>query len=213
MSKTLEDLEKENISLVKDLGDLKTKMSEFFKKQETNVPKTKEAEVDVSILEEAKKKASLEQERKELENEILQVASFNQYMLDSFKESDFFDDEVKQIFEVAKEKTYKNQTERANDIKISVFESVFGKQKNLEILPSSIQNKINGFFKFSSQKKNEVIKSYFEYIQIAKDIYEEKKKSEYNLKMREKGYVNDKTMEYEKRIFEIRNKKESQKNQ
>lgn len=203
MPMTLEDLEKENEKFKAQLSGISELLARLEgegkgKGKEKGDKTTKND--DDSVLNEAKKKAAEDIEKKEWEKQILESANFENFLKLELKDSDFFGENVKKVVEVLATKEFKNSIEKTRELKSSIIEDIFSKQDYIDMLPERLRGKAEEYTKFSKTKKIESANDYFEYVLIVKDLYDRSKKDEMLKKLQGSGFRNQTASDYENKF-------------
>ncbi len=203
MPMTLEDLEKENEKFKAQLSGISELLARLEgegkgKGKEKGDKTTKND--DDSVLNEAKKKAAEDIEKKEWEKQILESANFENFLKVELKDSDFFGENIKKVVEVLATKEFRSSIEKTRELKSSIIEDIFSKQDYIDMLPERLRGKAEEYTKFSKTKKIESANDYFEYVLIVKDLYDRSKKDEMLKKLHSSGFRNQTASDYENKF-------------
>lgn len=114
-------------------------------------------------------------------------------------------EEIRNIVELAKQRTYSSGIEKANEIRASILNKFFSVQANVDaLLTENFKAKAVEFLALTQVKRNELSANYWELFELAVENIKKERKHAELLKSKDGKNVDAKGMEYDGKFFGMR---------
>lgn len=183
----------------------KSEEEEAKKKAEEEAKKKAEDDDALKKAEEEVKKRNAQKTQEELQKErFLDAFKYNSTIKEFLKNNrDYLPENLEDIINILDAKVYKDDLEKAQELKRAVVEQYIKKQENLDMLPDSLKAKAEKYAGFTTKEKLDRALDFYDIVETGIHTAKNIKKVEALQKSGDGAQTDDAVQNYENKMLEF----------